>query len=236
MAKEKKRGFFSWLGFGQKEQTPEKETEVQNEQPVVEEIVQAQEPAKASEQAVEEQPQAHTEAEAETFAADVVEVTEQVAESEKAQPEAEVVAQPEPVVEETPEPVAIEREELPLPEDVNAEEVSPEEWQAEAETVEIVEAAEEEAAKEEITDEELEDCRRGLLAGMNGLEDTLGGIETWYYIEVLRGGDPAKVQTPTEARAALQAVTKDDVRAILRKLTLSVSYLLTKEVDAHAAE
>lgn len=156
MAKEKKRGFFSWLGFGQKEQTPEKETEVQNEQPVVEEIVPAQEPAKASEQAVEEQPQAHTEAEAETFAADVVEVTEQVAESEKAQPEAEVVAQPEPVVEETPEPVVIEREELPLPEDVNAEEVSPEEWQAEAETVEIVEAAEEEAAKEEITDEELE--------------------------------------------------------------------------------
>ena len=156
MAKEKKRGFFSWLGFGQKEQTPEKETEVQNEQPVVEEIVQAQEPVKASEHAVEEQPQAHTEAEVETFAADVVEVTEQVAESEKAQPEAEVVAQPEPVVEETPEPVAIEREELPLPEDVNAEAVSPEEWQAEAETVEIVEAAEEEAAKEEITDEEPE--------------------------------------------------------------------------------
>lgn len=170
MAKEKKRGFFSWLGFGQKEQTPEKETEVQNEQPVVEEIVQAQEPVKASEQAVEEQPQAHTEAEAETFAADVVEVTEQVAESEKAQPEAvaepEVITEPETIVEETPasviepevtpEPVAIEREELPLPEDVNAEEVSPEEWQAEAETVEIVEAAEEEAAKEEITDEELE--------------------------------------------------------------------------------
>ena len=170
MAKEKKRGFFSWLGFGQKEQTPEKETEVQNEQPVVEEIVQAQEPEKVAEQPVEEQPQAHTEAEAETFAADVVEVTEQVAESEKAQPEAvvepEVIAEPEPIVEETPasvvepevtpEPVAIEREELPLPEDVNAEEVSPEEWQAEAETVEIVEAAEEEAAKEEITDEELE--------------------------------------------------------------------------------
>ncbi|EFO4256305.1 TPA: signal recognition particle-docking protein FtsY [Escherichia coli] len=160
MAKEKKRGFFSWLGFGQKEQTPEKETEVQNEQPVVEEIVPAQEPVKASEQTVEEQPQAHTEAEAETFAADVVEVTEQVAESEKAQPEAvaepEVITEPETIVEETPasviepevtpEPVAIEREELPLPEDVNAE----------AETVEIVEAAEEEAAKEEITDEELE--------------------------------------------------------------------------------
>lgn len=31
MAKEKNVAF-SWLGFGQKEQTPEKETEVQNEQ------------------------------------------------------------------------------------------------------------------------------------------------------------------------------------------------------------
>ncbi|HBD6367011.1 TPA: signal recognition particle-docking protein FtsY [Shigella flexneri] len=164
MAKEKRRGFFSWLGFGQKEQTPEKETEVQNEQPVVEEIVQAQEPAKASEQAVEEQPQAHTEAEAETFAADVVEVTEQVVESEKAQPEAEVVAQPEPVVEETPEPVAIEREELPLPEDVNAEEVSPEEWQAEAETVEIVEAAEEEQPVAEIAQEQEKPTKEGFFA------------------------------------------------------------------------
>ncbi|NAH07169.1 signal recognition particle-docking protein FtsY, partial [Escherichia coli] len=160
--KEKKRGFFSWLGFGQKEQTPEKETEVQNDQPVVEETVQAQEPAKVAEQPTEELPQTHTEAEAETFAADVVQVTEQVAENEKAQPEAvsepEVIAEPEPVVESeaTPEPVASEREEQPLPEEVKAEEISPEEWQAEAETVEIVDAAEEEAAKEEITDEELE--------------------------------------------------------------------------------
>ena len=37
MAKEKKRGFFSWLGFGQKEQAQETETEqkVQNEQQAV---------------------------------------------------------------------------------------------------------------------------------------------------------------------------------------------------------
>ena len=63
-----------------------------------------------------------------------------------------------------------------------------------------------------ITDEELEDCRRGLLAGMNGLEDTLGGIETWYYMEVLRGGP---VQTPDDARRALLAVTREDVRDIL---------------------
>ena len=87
-----------------------------------------------------------------------------------------------------------------------------------------------------ITDEELEDCRRGLLSGMNGVEDSLGGMETWYYIEVLRAGanSAAPIQTPAQARAALQAVTKEDVRSILRQLTLSVSYLLTKEEPTHA--
>ena len=163
MAKEKKRGFFSWLGFGQKEQAPENETEVKNEeqQPVAEETT-----------VVDEQPRAEetrSEAETQAFAAEVVEVTEQVAVIEKLQPEEEPVAeqaQPEiepvaePVAEtvvETPAAVVIEREELPLPEEVKTEEVSAEEWQAEAETVEIVEAAEEEAENEpQLTDEELE--------------------------------------------------------------------------------
>ncbi|TKU12815.1 signal recognition particle-docking protein FtsY [Citrobacter sp. wls829] len=156
MAKEKKRGFFSWLGFGQKEQAPENETELKNEeqQQVVEESA-----------VVEEQPRAqetHSEAETEAFAAEVVEVTEQVAEIEKLQPEPEpVVEQPQPEVEpvvEAPAPTAvIEHEELPLPEEVKTEEISPEEWQAEAETVEIVEAVEEEAENEpQLADEELE--------------------------------------------------------------------------------
>ncbi|MDM2820631.1 signal recognition particle-docking protein FtsY [Citrobacter portucalensis] len=163
MAKEKKRGFFSWLGFGQKEQAPENETEVKNEeqQPVAEETT-----------VVDEQPhveETRSEAETQAFATEVVEVTEQVAEIEKLQPEEEPVAeqaQPEiepvaePVAEtvvETPAAVVIEREELPLPEEVKTEEVSAEEWQAEAETVEIVEAAEEEAENEpQLTDEELE--------------------------------------------------------------------------------
>lgn len=51
----------------------------------------------------------------------------------------------------------MEREELPLPEEVKDEAISPEEWQAEAETVEVIAAVEEEgenAAK--FTDEELE--------------------------------------------------------------------------------
>lgn len=163
MAKEKKRGFFSWLGFGQKEQAPENETEVKNEeqQPVAEETT-----------VVDEQPhveETRSEAETQAFAAEVVEVTEQVAEIEKLQPEEEPVAeQVQPEIEPVAEPVAetvvgtpaavvIEREELPLPEEVKTEEISAEEWQAEAETVEIVEAAEEEAENEpQLTDEELE--------------------------------------------------------------------------------
>ncbi|EFR2062003.1 signal recognition particle-docking protein FtsY [Salmonella enterica] len=145
MAKEKKRGFFSWLGFGQKEQAPENETELKNEdkQSVVEEA------------AAVHAPKTHTEAESEAFAAEVVDVTEQVAESEKqpSQPEPTVVA------------AAIEREELPLPEDVSqqaveeaqVETISPQEWQAEAETVEVIEAVEEEGEKAaKFTDEELE--------------------------------------------------------------------------------
>ncbi|MCG3101415.1 signal recognition particle-docking protein FtsY [Enterobacter sp. DRP3] len=146
MAKQKKRGFFSWLGFGEKEQETEQKTE---EQQAVEEQSQPETPVETA-AVVEAEETAHSKEEVESFAEEVVEVTEQVQESEK----------PEPVVaEEIPEApqAVIEHEELPLPEEVQAEAVSAEEWQAEAETVEIVEAVEEEAENEpELTDEELE--------------------------------------------------------------------------------
>lgn len=146
MAKQKKRGFFSWLGFGEKEQETEQKTE---EQQAVEEPSQPETPVETA-AVVDAEEKAHSKEEVETFAEEVVEVTEQVQESEK----------PEPVVVEAaieaPQ-AAIEHEELPLPEEVKDEAVSAEEWQAEAETVEIVEAVEEEAALEpELTDEELE--------------------------------------------------------------------------------
>ncbi|MBN6045703.1 signal recognition particle-docking protein FtsY [Citrobacter sp. ku-bf4] len=155
MAKQKKRGFFSWLGFGEKEQEQEQKTEEQQG-------VEAQLPSDAPVETaadVEAQAPVHGKEEAEAFAEEVVEVTEQVQEIETFQP-----AEPEPVVAEecadTPvEPqIAVEHEELPLPEEVNAEEeTAAQEWQAEAETVEIVEAVEEEAQNEpELTDEELE--------------------------------------------------------------------------------
>lgn len=146
MAKQKKRGFFSWLGFGEKEQETEQKTE---EQQAVEEQSQPETPVETA-AVVDAEETSHSKEEIESFAEEVVEVTEQVQESEK----------PEPAVVEdiTHAPQAvIEHEELPLPEEVKAEEVSPEEWQAEAETVEIVEAVEEEATLEpELTDEELE--------------------------------------------------------------------------------
>ncbi|HHA2047442.1 TPA: signal recognition particle-docking protein FtsY [Enterobacter cloacae] len=145
MAKQKKRGFFSWLGFGEKEQETEQKTE---EQQAVEEQSQPETPVETA-AVVEAEEHAHSKEETEAFAEEVVEVTEQVQESEKPEPVVEAVT-------EAPQAV-IEHEELPLPEKVKAEDVSPEEWQAEAETVEIVDAVEEEAAHEPaLTDEELE--------------------------------------------------------------------------------
>lgn len=154
MAKQKKRGFFSWLGFGEKEQEQEQKTE---EQQRVEEQLAPETPVETAAEA-DAETHAHGKAETDAFAEAVVNVTEQVQESEKPQP-----VEPEPVVdpvveEDIVEPQAVvEHEELPLPEEVNVEETSPEEWQAEAETVEIVEAVEEEAQNEpQLTDEERE--------------------------------------------------------------------------------
>lgn len=82
-----------------------------------------------------------------------------------------------------------------------------------------------------ITDEEMEDCRRGLLSSLESVEDSLSGLEGWYFAEIARGGP---VSTPAQARAALEQVTKKQVRQVLRQFTLSVSYLLTPEVNDHA--
>lgn len=149
MAKQKKRGFFSWLGFGDKEQKQE-QTE---EQQIVEEQRPVEPPVETAAD-VDAQTPAHSKAETEAFAEEVVDVTEKVQESEKPQP---VEPEPATAVETAAPQIAVEREELPLPEEVKDEAISAEEWQAEAETVEVIAAVEEEgenAAK--FTDEELE--------------------------------------------------------------------------------
>lgn len=149
MAKQKKRGFFSWLGFGDKEQKQE-QTE---EQQIVEEQRPVEPPVETAAD-VDAQTPAHSKAETEAFAEEVVDVTEKVQESEKPQP---VEPEPAAAIETAAPQNAVEREELPLPEEVKDEAISAEEWQAEAETVEVIAAVEEEgenAAK--FTDEELE--------------------------------------------------------------------------------
>jgi fused signal recognition particle receptor len=85
MAKDKKRGFFSWLGFGQKEEEQQQQAEQQQseaaqvpaepviEQETVEEV--AAEPVAEPEAEVT----AHSEAETQAFAEEIVEVTEEVA-------------------------------------------------------------------------------------------------------------------------------------------------------------
>ncbi len=162
MAKEKKRGFFSWLGFGQKEQETEQQNEEQQiaEQPAAVEQPQPETPVETVAD-VEAEARTHSQQETEAFAEEVVEVTEQVQESEKPQPvEPEpVIVEPEPVavasepVEESVEPVAeveppqaVEHEELPLPEEIldEIEEAIPEEYLPETDV------------EEPISDEELE--------------------------------------------------------------------------------
>ena len=125
MAKEKKRGFFSWLGFGQKEQQQDVESEQKIEEQAAVETQPAQDDA-----AVVEASGEHTQQESEAFAAEVVEVTEEVVESEKPQP-VEVI-EPEVASE-----AVIEHEELPLPEEI-AEEIAEPEVQPEAVLIEEV--------------------------------------------------------------------------------------------------
>ncbi|RSV87071.1 signal recognition particle-docking protein FtsY [Klebsiella aerogenes] len=151
MAKEKKRGFFSWLGFGQKEQAQESEIEqkVEEKQEVVEHAPAAETPAEAvpAAETVKEDPEA--------FAAEVVEVTEQVVESELPHPVVEESAASEIVVEEAPVVPAVEEKVAePLVEEVIAEPVIAE---AVAEqTPEEVIVAEPEVIEDEVLPEESE--------------------------------------------------------------------------------
>ncbi|MDG9956892.1 MULTISPECIES: signal recognition particle-docking protein FtsY [Citrobacter] len=252
MAKEKKRGFFSWLGFGQKEQAPENETEVKNEeqQPVAEETT-----------VVDEQPhveETRSEAETQAFAAEVVEVTEQVAEIEKLQQEEEPVAeQAQPEIEsvaesvaetvvETPAAVVIEREELPLPEEVKTEEVTAEEWQAEAETVEIVEAAEEavmvvpveepaveEPVEEEVVQEQEKPTKEGFFARLKrSLLKTKENLGSGF-ISLFRGKKiDDDLFEELEEQLLIADVGVETTRKIIANLTEGASRKQLKDAEA----
>ncbi|MEG2930846.1 MAG: insulinase family protein [Ruthenibacterium sp.] len=81
-----------------------------------------------------------------------------------------------------------------------------------------------------ITQQELDETKRSYACGLACAEDTLSGIEGWYFAEICRGG----TMTPQEAIDAVNAVTAQEIRDVLRRFSLSVEYLLTKEGSAHA--
>ncbi|MEG2435416.1 MAG: insulinase family protein [Ruthenibacterium sp.] len=77
----------------------------------------------------------------------------------------------------------------------------------------------------EITSKEMEETKRSLISSLCAVEDSLMGIESWYFAEMIRGTD----KTPADVVHEIALVTPDDVRRVLSAFTLSVSYLLTKE-------
>lgn len=81
-----------------------------------------------------------------------------------------------------------------------------------------------------IAPEELENARLALAGSMAGVGDSLASLESWYFSEIMRGG---RVSTPEEAAARLETIGADKVRDILRRFTLSVSYLVTQKEETH---
>ncbi|MDD6320405.1 MAG: insulinase family protein [Oscillospiraceae bacterium] len=77
-----------------------------------------------------------------------------------------------------------------------------------------------------ITAEEMEDCRRSLLSSMDSLGDSLGGLESWYYGQILRDEPLAP---PEYGKVLTQAVTVDEVREVLQSYHYSVCYALTAD-------
>ena len=74
----------------------------------------------------------------------------------------------------------------------------------------------------EITDEELEAGRQALISGLRGTHDTVGSIEGYYATAALSG----QPYTPEQYIRALEAVTREDVMAAAKTLSLDTVYLL----------
>jgi len=74
----------------------------------------------------------------------------------------------------------------------------------------------------EITDEELEAGRQALISGLRGTHDTVGSIEGYYSTAALSG----QPYTPEQYIRALEAVTREDVMAAAKTLSLDTVYLL----------
>jgi len=69
-------------------------------------------------------------------------------------------------------------------------------------------------------------CRRSLLSSLDSLGDSLGGLESWYYGQILR--DEA-LAPPEYGKVLTSAVSLDEVRQTLQSYSYSVCYAVTAE-------
>ncbi|KTH97303.1 signal recognition particle-docking protein FtsY [Enterobacter cloacae subsp. cloacae] len=160
MAKQKKRGFFSWLGFGEKEQETEQKTE---EQQAVEEQSQPETPVETA-AVVEAEEHAHSKEETEAFAEEVVEVTEQIQESEKPEPVVEAVTEAPQAEAETVEIVDAVEEEAAHEPALTDEELEAQALAAQAAEEAVIVVPVEEQAEEEIVQEQEKPTKEGFFA------------------------------------------------------------------------
>ena len=75
----------------------------------------------------------------------------------------------------------------------------------------------------------LEDARRYLCCALEGVGDSLPGLENWIMGEISRG----TLDTPQQVAQQLAAVTAQDVREMLSRFRLSVVYTLTAGGECH---
>ncbi|MMD42495.1 signal recognition particle-docking protein FtsY [Salmonella enterica] len=209
MAKQKKRGFFSWLGFGDKEQKQE-QTE---EQQIVEEQRPVEPPVETAAD-VDAQTPAHSKAETEAFAEEVVDVTEKVQESEKPQP---VEPEPAAAIETAAPQIAVEREELPLPE----------------EAVMVVPPAEEDAPVEAIVQEQEKPTKEGFFARLKrSLLKTKENLGSGF-ISLFRGKKiDDDLFEELEEQLLIADVGVETTRKIIANLTEGASRKQLKDAEA----
>ncbi len=185
MAKEKKKGFFSWLGFGQKEKTEDTATTPAPEQ------------AEQTPQAAGDAVAPHTQAQSEAFADDVVDISQRVVESEKPHYPDKWQVEQEQIIEEE---LVFAREELKAISEHEAEVARREQEEKEAEAARLAS----EAAKREA--EEARIAHEAVLAAEQAAQKA---EEAARVAEAARAAEEAK-RAEDAARAAEEAKRAED--------------------------
>ena len=215
MAKEKKRGFFSWLGFG-REETPaqsEEQKETLTEQP---------------ENAAENEASAHQQPSAEQIAEDIVATTQEVARKEQTEPAAAAIVTPSEESKAADAVVPPEEEILPeaiKPADAVApveEEILPEEIKS----ADAVAPLEEEILPEEIKPADVIASSEEEIASAAAIDDV---------IELEEVDAPATL-LETELPGETPAITPEKDAAIATQVAVAVALSDTPDQDAALEE